>query len=182
MHQHGDSCGCGAHQHECDHSNHHHEHNEHCGCGHEHVPMPSPEGLSPVQVDILLELRQRKCLPVACFSLAKADDERRYGVALAPVYLGTPEDSMDRVKEIGKELSLLEGMELLTLDYDIPLKDYNYEEYKTSGLYAYFVKTVEKTARQPDATFDTPTLELGSMALTETGEKLVDGLFQSCDA
>lgn len=156
----------------------HHEHDEHCGCGHVHAPIPTPEGLTSIQVDILLGLRQRKCLPVACFILAKAGDEGRHTTALAPVYIVTPEDTMEHVKELGKELSQLEDMELLTLDYDIPLRSYPYEEYKTSALYAYFVETVKEAAQRPAPTFDLPKLELGSMALTEAGETMVDRLLQ----
>lgn len=178
MHQHDEHCDCGEHQHGCNHPDHHHEHDEHCGCGHTHTPIPTPEGLTPMQVDILLELRQRYCLPVACFSLAKTDDDARHGIALAPVYLSSPDDSMEQVKQLGNELSLLEDMELLTLDYDIPLQQYAYEEYKTSALYAYFVKTVQEAAAQPNATFDTPKLELGSIALTDAGEAMVDELLK----
>ncbi|MEA5014792.1 MAG: hypothetical protein VB099_09555 [Candidatus Limiplasma sp.] len=153
-----------------------HQHDEHCGCGHTHAPIPTPDGLTPTQADILLALRQRQCLPVASFSLGKTGDEARRGVALAPVYLSSPEDSMEQVKELGHELSLLEEMDLLTLDYDMPLQNYPYEEYKASTLYAYFVKTVEEAAQRPDSTFDTPLLELGSMALTPAGEDMVDAL------
>ncbi len=166
MHQHSDHCGCGDHHH-----NHHHEHGEHCGC--DHAPIATPEGLSPMQADILIALRERSCLPVAAFAMTHAQDTNRNVVALAPVYLSAPEDSMERVKEIGSALSALEHMNLLTLDYDIPLKGYPYAEYKASELYAFFVKTVEEGAAQPNATFNTPILDLGSMALTEEGEKMV---------
>lgn len=173
MHHHGEHCGCEGHHHE-----HHHAHDEHCGCGHTHAPIATPEGLSSMQVDILLALRQRQCLPAACFTLAKADDSERHAVALAPVYLVTPEDSMEQVKRLGSELSYLEDMDLITLDYDIPIRDYAYEEYKTSALYAYFVKTVEEAAQRPNPTFDTAILELGSMALTDAGTEIVDELLE----
>ncbi len=129
-----------------------------------------------MQVDVLLELRQRQCLPVACFSLAKAGDDERRAVALAPVYLGAPNDTMEQVKQLGAELKALEDMDLLTLDYDMPIQRYAYEEYRTSELYAYFAETVREASAKPDATFDTPVLELGSMALTDAGEDMVDAL------
>ena len=187
MHQHDEHCACGEHHHEetcaCgnhhhDHTGHHHEHGEHCGCGHTHVPIPTPDGLTSLQVDFLMELRQRQCLPVACFSFAKSDDASRYGVALAPVFLSNPGDTMAQVKQLGNELAQLEDMGLITLDYDIPLQQYAYAEYHTSDLYAYFVRTVQEAAQKPDATFDTPTLELGSMALTDAGHDMVDALWQ----
>ncbi len=187
MHQHDEHCGCGEHHHahehgencgcgERHHGHHHHEHGENCGCGHDHTPVAVPEGLSPMQVDILLALRQRQCLPVACFTFANSGDDTRRATALAPVYLGTPDDSMEQVKQLGGELIILEDMDLITLDYDLPIRDYPYDEYKNSALYAYFVKTVEEGALRPGAAFDTPELELGSMALTEAGEDMVDAL------
>lgn len=157
---------------------HHHEHDEHCGCGHDHTPVAVPEGLTPLQVDILLALRQRQYLPVACFAFTKQDDDDRYAVALAPVYLGTPKDTMEQVKRLGDQLSGLEEKALISLDYDLPLRGYPYEEYKTSALYAYFVQTVAEAAQREQPAFDTPLLELGSMALTEAGEALVDGLLK----
>jgi len=177
MHQHTEPCGCGAGHQGCNHTEHHH-HDEHCGCGHTHAPVSTPEGLTNIQVDFLLALRERRFLPVACFSVAKAGDDTRHAVALDPVYLGSADDTMEQVKQIGKELSLLEDMDLLTLDYDIPLKNYPYEEYKASELYAYFAETVREAAQKPGATFDTPILELGSMMLTEAGEAMVDTLIQ----
>lgn len=167
MHHHDEHCGCGC---------HHHEHGDNCGCGHDHVEIVVPEGLTPIEVDILMALRQLGCLPVACFSLTKRDDDARRAIALAPVYLSAPEDSMEQVKELGKVLTHLEDMDLITLDYDMTLKNYPYDEYKTSELYAYFVKTVEEGAQQPNAAFDTPKLELGSMALTDSGEEMLNSL------
>jgi len=167
-HEHYENCGCGQ----------PHEHDENCGCGHDHAPIATPEGLSALQVDFLMELRHRQCLPVACFTLAKADDAARHGVALAPVYLSAPGDSMEQVKMLGIELSLLENMDLISLDYDIPLQNYPYDEYKTSALYTFFVKTVAEAATRPDCTFDTPALELGSMVLTQAGEEMVDLLLK----
>ncbi len=169
MHQHDEPCGCG-------HSHPHHEHGEHCGCGHAHLPMPTHADLSPLQVSVLMELRNRKYLPVACFAFTKADDEDRYAAALAPVYLSSAEDSMEQVKALGQDLSALEAMDLIALEYDMPLGNYAYDEYKTSTLYAYFVETVAEAAQNPNAAFDTPLLELGSMGLTDAGEKLVDEL------
>jgi hypothetical protein len=181
MQQHNEHCDCGEHGHEHSHSVNHHEHNEHCGCGHTHAPIPAPEGLSPMKVDILFALRQRKCLPVACFTLLKTDDDARHSIALAPVYLSATDDSMEQVKQLGQELSQLEEMDLLTIDYDIPLQNYAYEEYRNSELYAYFVQTVAEAAKRPEATYDTPGLDLGSMALTDAGEDMVDIISKQLD-
>lgn len=173
-HEHTDGCGCGGHHH-----HHHHEHGEACGCGCQHTEAPTVEGLSPVQTDLLLALYQRHYLPVACFALTKADDADRYAVALAPVYLNGPDDSMEQVQWLGGELGGLEAQGLITLDYDMPLKDYPYNEYKTAGLYTYFQDTVAEASTLPEAAFDTPALELGSMALTDAGKAMVTRILES---
>lgn len=181
MHQHNEHCDCGEHTCEHTHTTGHHEHDGHCCCGHTHAPIPTPDGLSPVQVDILLALRQRQCLPVACFTLLKADDASLQSAALAPVYLSAADDTMEQVKQLGRELSQLEEMDLLTLDYDIPLQNYPYDEYKNAALYAYFVQTVAEAASRPEAIYDTPHLDLGSMALTDVGEEMVDNIIRQLD-
>lgn len=163
-------CTCHGHDHADD-----HVHGAHCGCGHhhhEHVEVKPIEGMTALQQDVMLALHQRRYLPVARFVLTKAGDDEVQSVALAPVYLGSPEDEMDAVKALGAELAALEGADLITLDYDIPLKGYAYAEYKASALYAYFQRTVAE-ARDKAFLFDTAGLELGSMALTEAGERCV---------
>ena len=79
---------------------------------------------------------------------------------------------MKTVKEVGAFLQGLEDIGLVTLDYDIPLNGYGYEEYKTSALYEYFCATVAEGASKPDFLGNIPVLELGSIALTETGEQI----------
>jgi len=129
-----------------------------------------------VQTDVLLALYQRKCLPVTCFSLASSKNNDAYVMALAPVYLNGPEDSMEQVKWLGAEIAALEEMNLLSLDYDIRLKDYSYDEYQSADVYRYFLETVQEAAAMPNPTFDTPVLEMGSMALTEEGKQLIEAL------
>lgn len=131
------------------------------------------------QQNMLLALYERRYLPVASFAVGKAGDDSRYAVMLEPVYLGTPEDTMEDVRALGEELNALEEAGLLTLDYDIPLRDYPYTEYHTATLYAYFRETVAEAAGRPGATGDTPLLLLGSMAITEAGEEAVRGMMEA---
>ena len=123
---------------------------------------------------MLLGLYERHFLPVARFYLSKSDQPDAHATALAPVYLGTPQDGMEQVKDLGAQLQMLEDADLLTLDYDLPLGGYAYTEYHTSDLYAYLQQTVkEASGKEGDFFFDTALMELGSMALTEAGEKAV---------
>lgn len=163
-----EQCGCG-----CGH-NHEHEHNhENCGCGcgcnheqHEKKPI-NPEEITENQKAFLHELEQRHFLPVARFTLKDSREKDFNVTALAPVFLRSTTDSMELVKEAGAFLKGLEDMGLITLDYDIPLNGYEYEEYKNSEIYKYFCATVAEGATKPNFLGDTPVLELGSMAICE---------------
>lgn len=155
-------------------------HDEHCGCGcghnhqqQSHNEAPSaPVPVSEHQKDFLHQLGHRHCLPVARFSVEDSREKDFVATALAPVFIRSVTDDMAAVKEAGAFLQTLETMGLITLDYDIPLTGYAYEEYKASSLYAYFCDTVAEGAGKPGFLGDTPMLELGSMALTESGEKI----------
>lgn len=169
-HDHGDNhdehCACG-HDHE-----HGHHHDKHCvcGCGDSHAYLNTENSeLTDSQADILLAIQQRGFLPVARFAYGSSKNEEAFAVALSPVYIADPKDSMEKVKANGALFASLEDRGLITLDYDLPLKGYAYEEYHQSELYAYFVDTVRESVEKHNSVMDTPILELGSMALTEEG-------------
>ena len=132
--------------------------------------------MTVLQQNMLLGLYERRYLPVACFAMTRAGEASVYAIALAPVYLTSPADSLDDIKALGKSLSQLEEAGLITLDYDLPLQGYDYDEYKRASVYDLFVRTVAEGSAQPDSLFDTPLLELGSMALTERGIKAVEAM------
>lgn len=125
---------------------------------------------------MLLGLYERRYLPVACFAMTRSGEASVYAIALAPVYLTSPADSLDNVKALGKSLRQLEEAGLITLDYDLPLQGYAYDEYKRAAVYDLFARTVSEGSAQPNALFDTPLLELGSMALTERGLETVEAM------
>lgn len=62
----------------------------------------------------------------------------------------------------------------LTLDYEEPLENANYSEYKDSDLNAYFKETVAQAGNHDDYLYDIPDLELGSIALTYSGQMAID--------
>lgn len=153
-------------------------HEEHCGCGcnneHPHQAAANAEAVEVTesQKDFLHQLGHSHYLPVARFTVKDSREEDFVSTALAPVFLRSAADDMETVKEAGVFLQKLEDLGLVTLDYDIPLSGYAYEEYKTSELYAYFCATVAEGATRPNFLGNTPVLELGSMALTELGEQI----------
>lgn len=157
---HSHDCGCGCH----DHERHHHDH-----------PPAGRGELTQNQADFLHQLFHCKALPVARFVVGSSREADFQSVALAPVFLRAAGDGMEQVKQAGAFLAKLEAMGMLTLDYDIPLKGYGYQEYRDSELYAYFQQTVRQGAvEHPEFLGDTPILELGSMALTPAGEAAVE--------
>ena len=151
MHEYDEHCGCG-----CEHG-HTHEHHEHHGRGE----------LTGAQHAFLHELEHHRFLPVARFLVESTVEDDFSSVALAPVYLRAPDETMEWVKETGAMLRDLEEKGYLTLDYDYPLDGYPYTEYKESALYAYFCKTIEEGKDRPGFLGDTPVLELGSIAPAE---------------
>lgn len=151
-----------------------HVHDEHCGCGHDHGhdhahdhKHHSGGPLTEAQEAFLHELSHHHFLPVARFLVESTVEGDFSSVALAPVYLRTPEETMEWVKQTGSMLLELEERGYLTLDYDYPLEGYSYTEYRQSQLYAYFCKTIEEGKGRPGFLGDTPVLELGSIAPVE---------------
>lgn len=182
-HEHKEGCGCGhahrGHEHTegcgCGRKHHEHEHAPGCGCGAMEVPA-SLDGFSPEEQRFLTILAQYMYLPVTRFLLRNSAEEELIAIALAPVVIDDLADTMDTVKQNGQILSSLEARGLISLDYDLPLDGYDYQGYRDSELYRYFERTVEESCGQPGFLFDTAELETGSMALTEAGMALFQGL------
>ena len=170
--EHKHNCCCGnhdntEHQHDCaghEHTDHTHSHD--CGCEH-HVN--SIDELSQNETNFLHELLRRKHLPIASFITKSSTNGHFELAALKPVFIRSLGDTMDEVKEAGGFLELLENKGLITLDYDIPLDGYSYDEYKNCDLFSFYCNTVKESGQS----FDLPTLECGSMALTENAMTLL---------
>lgn len=136
-------------------------------CGHLHeIPTINEE-----EISVLLDLA--KCSkPVCRFVMSSSTEKEARFVSLAPVYIDASDDSMETVKAIGAVLSELEKKRLISLDYDTPLQDYDYTKYTNSVLFAYFTETVNEGKKQPRFLCDTAEIELGSIVITELGEKI----------
>ncbi len=166
-HTHEENCGCG----------HEHTHEENCGCGHTHAHLAPQEGsITEAQADVLLAIHQRGYLPIARFALCSSRNEDAYAVAMEPVYIADPKEDIDTVKANGELFAALEDLGLVTLDYDLRLDGYAYQEYEQSSLYAYFVETVKEASQKPGFVLDTPILELGSVAITDEGLKVLQAM------
>lgn len=151
---------------------------EHCCHGAEcecHSLKYNDAALSEAHLSALIDMAQYSCLPISRFVMSGKEDDICFS-ALAPVFINDPDDSMETVKEIGTTLTYLEQNGLITLDYDIPIRGYDYKQYTDSALYAYFKQTVKAGSEKSDFLFDTAKIELGSMALTEAGHKVLSQL------
>lgn len=149
---------CCCHEHECG------------GCGH-HDSVEIT--LSRAEAALLARFAQCPYLPLARFLVYSSREDELEAVGMSAVFLDDGTD-LDQVKETGRLLEHLEELGLITLDYDIPLSNYDYAEYEASELYAGFRGTVAEGAARPGFLFDTPDLQKGSMALTDLGCAVLD--------
>lgn len=165
-HGHDEACGCGKHHHV-------HGHDEACGCGGQHREPDYDNGLTIGENNVLMALTERGALPVARFALTSSKNAEAYAVAMEPVYIASPSDSMDVIREYGALFAGMEDKGLIDLDYDVPLPGYPYFEYKGSDAWKRFVEAAAE-AKARGFTFDTPNLELGGIALTSLGHEVID--------
>ena len=127
------------------------------------------------ELALLFELMETPFLPLCRFTMTKAGEEDTVRVtALAPVYFNAPDTTMEECKQIADALIHLEEKDLITLDYDMPLENYDYNEYINSDLYKWFIETVEEGKGKEGFLCDTAVLDKGSMALTEKGKAVVE--------
>ncbi len=132
--------------------------------------------ISEQEKSFLVILAQTPFLPMARFTMSSTQSEDLQSVALAPVYMTDGKESMEQVQENRELLLSLEEKGLITLDYDQPLQGYGYEEYSRSSVYEMFRATVEEGGKKEGFLFDTPNLELGSLALTALGQDAIEAL------
>ncbi len=161
-HNHSHNCGCGGHHH----GHHHHEHDHHGGCCGKHK-NPKLEDLNDHEIHFLNHLLGYKFMPVTRFVVKSSKESDFENVVLEPVFVVEESDTMEFVKNFGNKLQKLENLGFLTLDYDIPLDGYNYNEYHNSEIFAYFKNTVEEAKGKDGFLGDIPEIECGSIAPTE---------------
>lgn len=150
-----------------------HSHPGQC-CGHHgamHIPAFTADAIAFLHL-----LSQIPFLPVGRFLLKSSRSHHLESVALAPVYLVNPHDSMEVIQTNAKALKELEQYGVISLDYDTPLKNYDYGIFLESVAYRYLQETVEAGRDNPDFIFDIAALELGSIAVTAFGQDALDAL------
>lgn len=168
IHHSHSGCGCGCHSHSSD---------SKIDCSHSHE-TPT---INNKEKSLLMDLVQCS-KPVCRFVMSSSTEKEARFVSLAPVYIEASDDSMETVKAIGAVLSELEKKRLIFLDYDTPLQDYDYTKYTNSVLFAYFTETVNEGKKQPRFLCDTAEIELGSIVITELGERVFALIGHDCDS
>ena len=128
------------------------------------------------EISLLREFGLYIYLPVSRFIMSSSVEKEAWTVSLAPVYINAIDDSMDTVKEIGAVLTALEKKGVISLDYDIPLQDYDYIQHTKSTLFSFFKETVNEGKKNPSFLFDIAEIELGSIALTEFGKSVAENI------
>lgn len=164
-------CGCGG---GCCGGHHDHDHHHGGGCcgGHKEVRI---EDLTEDENAFLNHLLSYTFLPVTRFVLRSTKEKDFIVHTLSPVYIEYEDDSMDKVKFVSEILNSLEEKGVISIDYDIKLKNYEYSEYYNSDLYKYFQKTIEEGKEQKNFLGDIAELETGSMAITESYADILYG-------
>jgi len=162
------------HSHSCcgDCCDHNHTTNLEGDCAH----YLESQTINSKEMSFLMELVQCSNLPVSRFIMSSSIEKEARIVSLAPVYINDTGDSMETVKEIRTVLFELEKKGLISLNYEIPLQGYDYTQHTKSALFSYFQETVNEGKRNPGFLFDTAEIELGSIALTEFGERISENI------
>ncbi len=164
---------------------HHHSGGHHCCC-HNHMAhyaaccgghVPDEITLTRAQAEFLVRFSQSPFLPLCRFLMLSSKEDELESVGLSPVFLDGDED-LPTAKETGRLLESLAELGLITLDYDVPLSNYDYAEYENAALFAQFRQTVSEGAHRPNFLFDTPVLGKGSMALTHLGIAVMERVLE----
>lgn len=160
-HHHSPDCGCGTYE---------HVHGADCGCA---AYSGGIKGLSEEEAALLRQIGRFGCLPLTRFVLTGSRDDSLHLSALEPVALDSENDSREKIRQRGDVLLSLEDKGLITLDYDMPISGYDYEGYKKSALFGELQQAAAEAALKPGFLFDTASIEMGSMALTDMGDMLL---------
>ena len=130
--------------------------------------------LSEDEKQFLSLLAETPFLPVTKFLLKSTKSDHIESVALAPVYLTDKNDSMETIKNTGRIIERLAEHNAISIDYDIPLENYDYSDYEQSDVFAYLKEMVAEGQNNSNFIFDTAGLQFGSVALTGIGQDALD--------
>ncbi len=128
--------------------------------------------LSDEEKHFLAHLLERLYLPVSQFVLKSSKESAFASVTLSPVFIIEEKDTMEQVKDFGKMLKALEEKGFISLDFDIPIDNYDYKEYTNSSIFTYFKECVEEGKTKDGFLGDLAVIAKGSIAPTEDCKEL----------
>lgn len=153
--------------------NNNNSHSCSCGCCGEHSSCKDTSSnadislLSQQEKDFIHALKESHYFPISRFILKSNKESDFVSVALPCVYIYDLHQTMEQVKEMSALITGLEHKGLISVDYDIPLKNYTYDEYFNSDIYAYFKNTVEQAKDNENFLGNIADIECGSIAPTD---------------
>lgn len=134
--------------------------------------MVSGASADEKELEFLILLDRYLYLPVARFLLLSKKQSDFTSVALQAVFISDLHQSLDNTKAMSNMLLSLENKGFISIDYGVLLEGYDYKDYTNSDVYKYFIQTVKEA---PDNFIgDSSNIEFGSMALTESGQKIIN--------
>ncbi len=161
-HEPGHKC-CGRHKKHVEENHNHHAHGGCCGT-HNH-DTPQAEGLTEEEQQVISAIEECGCIPVVRFVMKSSKSSHFASTALSAVYITSLEDDIEDVKARSKILAALEHRGLLSIDYDIPVSNYSYDEYLNSKIFKDFTAMMEESAEKEGFVFDIADMDKGSIAL-----------------
>ena len=121
---------------------------------------------------LLLQIAQNSRCPIVRLELRNSQERSLISTALNHVYLQTPADTMEQVKQRSAVLQTLCDKGLIAFDYKvfITIKS-DYTIYYESDIFALLTQLVEEGKQKPDYLFDIPYIKRGKIVLTDLGRQ-----------
>ena len=159
-----------------EHNNHHFccsgRHEDHGCCCQKNMDINIE--LSDDEKSFLSVLAKTPFLPIVSFVAKSSKSDHLENIMLSPVYIENSEDALFAVKNRAEILNSLEEKGAISIDYDLKIENADYDFYKNSEVYKYFVEIINESKANPDFIFDIPYMECGSIALTGIGQEIID--------
>jgi len=133
-----------------------------------HSKTPSI-AVAKYELALLNALLECKYIPVSRFVMSSSHTESAIFTALAPVYLEDKYDTMEMVKVLSDRLAAMAERKLISIDYDSPLADYDYDIHRNSDLFHYFEDTVKEGSKRPGFLCDIAEIDCGRVGIAPLG-------------
>lgn len=122
--------------------------------------------LSKTEKEMMAAITHAKRFPIVRFELRSSQEPELRSIALNHVYITSPEDSMELVKERAAALESLQKKGLIRISYSLPAYvQSDYQIYYRSGLYELLCHTVMEAQGKEGFLFDFPAMRFGQVFL-----------------